>query len=1087
MEVEVSSASTSEEQDLEPTTGSTLEQKIRLGNGGRKIKQEVLDYSTQQSTVTDKKNNSTPSTSDEETDRETEVVASKYATTANVLHNKLSRTPKRRSVKSRKLGTGKRRLQGTKGQKQRKKFFQDIREYAKKLPLTNDIDGKATIKQHTGITTKNKTTPGIAINGSIGDKPERKNGQRARDDEITLDTDEIDISTESTDESFAKDRDENTLQYSDEMETDSSDSSGEESDSTYSSGVDYEEMLKSYSDKNRFKTFTEIEREDEKRYKQSTQHDTTLTGDNEYCYKSNIERTTTVTESNALETDEITDRRRQGTVEDTVVATEHATQRDGSNLTSDVQMQDDSTADTTTTNALKLSRTDDQSKIQNDKSQKTVQSKNNQPDSMERISKTQTRKRQVSFNEKIQISEINNASETNPTDTTFLPSGGYVPFENVDTTPVQNTRRSYPDFKIIAKAQTDRTQTLKERGYTMVENKVVLETPVKVEFNVDKSVLEYNVREKVLELLDLMKKVDQSMKVRSTVTDSIEWEILNMLPEDEEFSTHFQVREFTYRKFRKVIVHLKLITKYPMNRIKYSQNVKEFIFHHNVWLKTDWFNTKIESSPGIITMINPKLINRDRYKEDLINELTKVGTNLSLDEGEGTGTKQTTEAVGNAQTTIPTFYLESSIKKWGEINTEVLRINCAKEESEKLKLLLSAASEQGLIKRGSFVPAGLHLMEGKSIVTNILKSHETFLMETTGIPLTGLSTTDMQREVSPNITVQQMIEQMEGVESVEKFRVNQFQGQWIIVTRKTNKINVIKEIEKQLGSLYRHQEGQTKFITVGNKRFNNNGTNENTVATYAEILSRQYATLNVNKQSDKLGDKSSHTTQVGDRATPTPDTFGRPKTTSPPNEETSKQVGEKTVSHMQESKLFQRIKQMEAAQAQLIKKQQEMQKSQNEKQQAVAENIAEQEHKQKKIEEMIDSKLQAFSIDQTRLVKDTYAALNKETDRLVSNKINTISVTVANQVAAQIIHVFKQYMPRTEGLASSAAEAGMNPMITQDSTNSQPTPKLPNSDRSTKKMSYEHSDMLQELHAIEQNVAPKSSPHDTTLEQDKSK
>ena len=33
------------------------------------------------------------------------------------------------------------------------------------------------------------------------------------------------------------------------------------------------------------------------------------------------------------------------------------------------------------------------------------------------------------------------------------------------------------------------------------------------------------------------------------------------LPEDEEFSTNFQVREFTYRKFRKILVHLKLITK----------------------------------------------------------------------------------------------------------------------------------------------------------------------------------------------------------------------------------------------------------------------------------------------------------------------------------------------------------------------------------------------------------------------------------------------------------------------------------------------------------------------------------------------
>ena len=1187
MVVDVFSDSTSEENDRMPTNGRTLEQKLRLGYGGRKIKQEVLDLSTQQSIVTDTQKKSTKITAEEETDREIEVVEPKYNTTEKVPPNKLLRKSLSRTVKSRKVGTGKRRLQGSRGQKVTKKYFKDIREYAKALPLNKP--GKNSISQQTPSQKQNSNTLVEADDNGLLIATIQKDGQNVPNDEDAIDR--IEQSTDSTDSSGDTDMEENTLPYdSEEIETEESHSSGNDLDSSASSGIDYEEMLRSYSTKHDGKTPAELDREDERRFKQKllteiepeswdTEHgsnhnipgsqisstedssidiDRKKTKEYGHKYKRSPEQNTNLLEAetsgikkatygyppeqenapghykpsteqtksgekgkflqqsllnenvseevneqasknkipvqNILlpETDsntKKTDNRYSVLVDKMVDSERTKNTNEGSNNQDDVVMSDtDSTAVTMSNTILEESGITNISVTrQNKQTENTELSTKSNYVRTEKATTAPLGKRKVSFKDTIQFSETTPNAETNRSVNTDFNSEGLVPIEDVVGNSRYNKQTYSPEFKLIAKARTNEHQTMKERGYTMVENKVVLETPVKVEFNVDKSVREYNVREKVLELLDLMKTVDPTMKVKSTITDHTEWDALNTLPEDEEFGSHFQVRDFTYRKTRKVLVHLRLSTKFPINRIKYSPKVKEFIFHNNVWLKTDWFNTRIESSPGIITMVHPKIINRDRYKEELLIALQTASSNLVLDTGNESGDKQSTPNPRKSPPTIPTFYLESSTKKWGDISTEVLRLNCAKEDSENLKFLLSSASEQGLITRGSFVPAGLHLMEGKSIVTNILKAHENFLRETTGIPLTGLTLTDMQREVASNTTVKQMIEHLEGVESVEQFRANRYQGQWTIITKRTNQTDVIKEIGTKLSSLYRTQEGQTKFITVGNTRLHNKGTHTNTVATYAEILSRKYGPSKVATHSKNSGDTLSDAPAASLQATVSTESEKSSKTTSVFTEEERQKPSKKTDPYKQDSKLLRKLKQIEEVQAQLIKTQQEMTKAHNETQQLTEENLAEQENKQKQIEEMIDTKLQEFTIDQTRLVKETHAAFHKETDRLVGDKINTISVTVGNQVAAQLIQVFKQYLPHTERIDSRPAEIVHNPMITQEANHSQMTQRPLETPQSTIKKSYEHSDMLQELQAIEKKVALKSSPHDKTLEQAVSK
>ena len=178
---------------------------------------------------------------------------------------------------------------------------------------------------------------------------------------------------------------------------------------------------------------------------------------------------------------------------------------------------------------------------------------------------------------------------------------------------------------IIAKASTGVDKQMKMRGYKMVEDKQIWETPVKIEFNLDKTLNEFNVQKNVVELLDRMKTIDTKLLVKSTIQENIEWVTPDMLPEDEDFNNHFQLKEFTYRKLCKIVVHVKIIIEMPINnRIKYSPVVREHIFENNIWLKTDRFNAKIESSPGNIMMLHPKRINRDGYSEELVFVLSQA-------------------------------------------------------------------------------------------------------------------------------------------------------------------------------------------------------------------------------------------------------------------------------------------------------------------------------------------------------------------------------------------------------------------------------------------------------------------------------
>ena len=589
-------------------------------------------------------------------------------------------------------------------------------------------------------------------------------------------------------------------------------------------------------------------------------------------------------------------------------------------------------------------------------------------------------------------------------------------------------------FNLIAKAMPRNFDLMKERGLSMVEEKTMLSTPVKVEFNMERTVNEFNVREHTIKLVDNMKIVDRALKINSTNSETKEWETTATLPENEEFNNYFQVREFTYRKVRKVLVHLKLVTSVPVNKIKYTNPVKEYIFQNNIWIKTDHFNTKIESSPGILTMINPKLINRDAYHQELKVDLEKARQKMvQMETSEGqinkTGEGQDSSVHGNERL-IPQFQLEASVKKWGGINVEVLRINSAKEDAEYLKHLFSIGSEHGTFKRGLFVPAGLHLLEGKEVVSNILLEHDSYIQQSVGIPVTGLTQTEMNNNMDDESSPQEILLQIPGVESVEKSRDFQYTGQWLVITSKKYEKKVEKEIGTNLHKLYHRQPGQAKLILIGITQINGGSQPTNKVATYAEILSQRY----VRKTSqDEESNKPEELAKEMDSATPrvsinkgVPLSLNRVKdghTTTLSNK--SKTQDEKN------DHLHKKILQMEETQARLLEAQREIQRAQKTKEEKHSEidKLEELTKSQEKFEEKMEHKLLEFQQEQKHLITESSNSIKEDLTETWNSKMDNISVIVANQVASQLVQIVRQYMLQERG---EGANINMTPLINSE-------------------------------------------------------
>ncbi len=400
---------------------------------------------------------------------------------------------------------------------------------------------------------------------------------------------------------------------------------------------------------------------------------------------------------------------------------------------------------------------------------------------------------------------------------------------------------------------------LKTRGFHMMEKKKKLVTPVKVEFNSLPDRTDFNVLEQTQTLFDLLCDEDKQLRILDVNKQVVLFERGISLPEGEDFATLMKTRHQTFRKGNsKVTIFFVVESTLSIQKLKYMDPIKTFIFDNNIWVKPDFFDTKIESSPGYFTLVHPKITNKMDYKEILMHAIHKITIDTN-DEAVRNWYESNSIVLNEMDINIPTFQLEPGVKKWGKIQTEVLRVTCSVDDANYVKYLLSKVGEMDHLDQGLFVPEGLHLMAGKEVVSQILSEQRDFLAKITSIQLEGLSLDDMSRfcEVRKN-TLKDYLLDIPGVLAVERTFYTNSRGQWLLVIDQKQSENVKQYFEEQLTIIYRaKRDCKIRLLTYqvpnSNKAYRLQILQDviGKVGSYAEALTKRFSSNGTNKFSVK--------------------------------------------------------------------------------------------------------------------------------------------------------------------------------------------------------------------------------------------
>ena len=283
----------------------------------------------------------------------------------------------------------------------------------------------------------------------------------------------------------------------------------------------------------------------------------------------------------------------------------------------------------------------------------------------------------------------------------------------------------------------------RERGVRMVENKEKLSTPVRIEFNIPHALEEFNIVEACLALFEQLRVGDQYIRILTGNKTTIIWEHNMQLPESDQFIDLFSMQEQVFRKgHKKISLYCTIESARPINQLKFREPLKSYLVQNDIWIKPDLYATKVVSSPGFMTLAHPRITNKTEYTIELEESLsqTKLEENEEVvQEWKKHNPRKQTEN----GSFVPKFHLETSLRKWGVIHVEVISIHCSQEDAQYLKMLFAEASSQGLILKGLFIPTGLHLIEGKEVVKQLLEEQQNYIQRVTSVQIEGISVRDM--------------------------------------------------------------------------------------------------------------------------------------------------------------------------------------------------------------------------------------------------------------------------------------------------------------------------------------------------------
>ena len=636
-------------------------------------------------------------------------------------------------------------------------------------------------------------------------------------------------------------------------------------------------------------------------------------------------------------------------------------------------------------------------------------------------------------------------------------------------------RRRASGLKVIAKSTESVKDKMAYRGRYMVEQDLVLVTSIKVEFNLSALTTEYNVRAQFIHLLELFKQQDSTIRVQCSTSEVREWKDFSTLPEDEEFNECFQLVTKIFRKHKKVIVHCTILTEQPLNRVKYSSEVKDYIFQNNIWIKVDRYDSKEESSPGFFVMIHPKLINREDFTVSVVRALKKVKEDqmdLSSDMKDNVQFSKSKDVTG-----VPEFHLELSQKKWGKLRTEVIRINCALDDADELKSMLSMISERNLLPTGIFVPVGIHLLSGPEVMTQLLTEHVKYINNVRGIPITGISIANMDSLQDNDLpTVREQLLAIKSVISVERTRETSYSGKWIVLTTLETEDAVLKTVTMALQAM-QHSKMicSHTLVTVGRRSLRSSDRATTAVHSYADALTKQFAVPTNQMKHPATGETKAKAHQSSSRKTlPTNPAANLPRKST------------QAVTGREPSKDEKNLQNRFAA---IEKKWQTLEDRLALKQEAqvntLINKLADKLHEDHRNErdrwsQTFETKFEDYKQGTDAKLTLVNDSLGDMVDKHLENKFDTISMKVAEHVTIQLMKLLRPSTGQSPLVATQWSE-----MVTQDGAttpNRRPGSEIDTPGTYVQNLKPAAPPTEKKLNESNNDSPPTCSPHDTTFE-----
>ncbi len=656
---------------------------------------------------------------------------------------------------------------------------------------------------------------------------------------------------------------------------------------------------------------------------------------------------------------------------------------------------------------------------------------------------------------------------------------------NVPVGSYQYKRKSVHFSDPYSMPQNDSTvnaeELMKIRGIQMTNTQTKIFTPVKVEFNSTPETVDFSVIEKTQILLNLFNASDPYLKIFDVDKKVILFEQGSDIPVGEEFEKLFKARRQTFQKGnRKFTVYFHVESTLTIQNLKYKAPTKKFIFDNNIWIKPDFFDTKIESSPGYFTLIHPKISNKVDYKEYLLNILHS----MSLDKNEPVVQKWYESHgmdVNKNVSSVPQFHLKTGLKKWGQIHTEVLKVICSVGDSEFIKYLFSKVGEMEVLQNGLFIPEGLHLLEGKEVVTKLLTEHKKFINDTTSIQVEGISLEDMNRfNTERNNTLKEFLLEALGVLAVERTFFTTNRGQWLLVIKRNYTAKVRAFFEAQLSAIYNSKRDcKVRLLTYQEQKSNSAYRLQviqdclGKVSSYAEVLTRRFASRNStekNKDTDSAtpGNARNNGYQANDLLA---DADSFPPLSSNNEKNNSNVLPEDTKDKKDLSKVVQKRTNSQSSESLLSSEQNKRDGELNSSSSEVPGST------------LISSTIEKLRLENRRQMEKIAVTLEEKMEKLFDSKMVELSDTVATTVAVQLLRSMKGLFSKTKNTAqtepnpstpiSESRETKLSNVVVSQSGEKSPKQK--------KFIPHSSTDMLSELNRIEkQQKNAKDLPHDAT-------